>query len=88
MNKISAATAETLSALKLLGYKWTIEVKVDHRIELHNEVKTESGREFIQFIAELDGYGNVTAWGLFGHEARKIDRNKHVLNADGDVIND
>lgn len=81
---ISNATKDTMSALRLSGYKWTIQTEVDHRIELHNEIEFLDGRKQILFVAELDNYGNVTEWGEV-ENAHRPDTGV-VLNADGDVV--
>ena len=50
--------ASCLATLRTVGYKWNIENKVDHNLELHN-VLTVNGHEYVLFVAELDSYGNV-----------------------------
>ncbi len=50
--------AECLKTLRLVGYKWTIENKVGHNLELHNVINC-NGKEHVLFVAELDAYGNV-----------------------------
>ena len=50
--------AECLATLRIVGYKWNIENKVDHNLELHR-VNYYNGKEHVLFVAELDAYGNV-----------------------------
>ena len=78
------ATEQTKSALRGLGYRWTIETPVDYRIELHNEIELLNGKTIVRFVAELDNYGNVTEWGDDDVFTRKL--SSSVLNADGDEI--
>lgn len=50
--------AECLKTLRTVGYRWDIENKVDHSLELH-KVIYYNGKEHVLFVAELDAYGNV-----------------------------
>ena len=81
----SKATTETMKALRLQGYRWSIETKVEHNTELHLETERLDGSHHIQFIAELDGYGNVVEWGLYD-ESRTIHEGRAPINADGETV--
>jgi len=50
--------AECLKTLRRVGYKWNIENKVGHNLELHRVIEY-GGKEHVLFVAELDAYGNV-----------------------------
>ena len=75
--------AECLRTLRTVGYKWNIETPVGHNLELHLIIDIQ-GRQHIQFVAELDSYGNVE-FGLYD-ESRVIRSNNHTFDADGEVI--
>lgn len=76
--------AESLRTLKCLGYKWNTQTVVGHNIELHI-IAELNGRQYIQFVADLDSYGNVE-FGLFD-ESRVIRSKVEQFNADGEVLN-
>ena len=83
--RISKETKATLATLRNQGYRWTIENEVDYRLELHNEIKRLNGTIEILFVAELDGYGNVSEWGPYD-EARVLNLNRDPHDADGEQI--
>lgn len=65
MLKLSEKTQETLNTLKILGIKFNIVTPVDHRIELHFEHFRLNGKSEVHFVAEIDGYGNITEFGPY-----------------------
>jgi len=83
---ISSATQDTIKSLRLSGIRFTIMTEVGHRVELHNEVKRENGKEEIQFVAEIDGYGNITECGPILKNGIPTKDSKIVLNADGEKV--
>lgn len=55
-------TEDTLRALRSVGVRFNIITPVGHRVELFYECERLNGSH-VQFVAEIDGYGNVTDWG-------------------------
>lgn len=86
MQKYTKETAETLAVLRNTGYVWNIETVVDRKVELHRMVERLNGRVEIHFVAEVDSYGNVSEWGLFGHEPNHRDRRDFFLNPEGEIV--
>lgn len=82
--RITKETQETLNNLRAQGVKFNITNRVDHRIELHNYYENLNGTEGGHFVAEVDDYGNVTAWGPYLEEDKPA--KPYVLNADGEAI--
>jgi len=82
---ISKHTQQTMGTLRNLGYKFNIVTEVERRVELHNEVERLDGRKMVMFVAELDGYGNITEWGL-EDERRKLKTGERQWNADGEIV--
>lgn len=86
--KVSKETQETLRTLKLLGVKFNIVTPVDRRLELHYSYRNQlTGKECTNFVAELDGYGNITEEGpVFKNSFPNLKMNDFVLNADGERV--
>ena len=83
--KMSDATNETIKSMELAGIKFNIVTPVDYRWELHHEIANElTGEKKIDFVAEVDGYGNITEWGK-AYAVAKPESNV-VLNADGEQV--
>ena len=85
--KMSEATLDTVNALKNTGIRFTIMTPVGFRWELFNERKNETtGKVDIDFVAELDNYGNIVEAGaILTNGIPTRDRNV-VLNADGEQV--
>lgn len=79
---MSKDQAECLRTLKCLGYKWNVQTKVGHNLELHYIIDI-NGKQHILFVADLDAYGNAE-FGMYD-EARVIAPTP-MFNADGDAI--
>lgn len=81
------AMADTLTNMKVVGYKWSIQTDVDHLVELHQELDNLDGSVEIRFVAEVDEYGCVREWGFYD-ESRHIPRleNQSPRMADGSPI--
>jgi len=82
---ISSFTERTITVLHNQGYRFNIVTEVDRKVELHHEVERLDGRVQVRFIAELDGYGNVTEWG-FEDEQRELLASKVQFDADGEKV--
>lgn len=65
--KLPKEVTETLRSLAAQGIKWSIANLVEYRVELHLErpkyVKGCQVGYVVEFVAELDEFGNVTKWG-------------------------
>lgn len=87
-NKISTATQEIINALRTQGVRFTIITPVDYRVELHNERVNElTGEVSVDFVAELDSYGNITECGpILSNGIPNIRDKNVVLNADGEQV--
>jgi hypothetical protein len=73
---------ETLNNLKRQGVKFNIITPVGYKFELHNEVELLTGIRMLHFVAEIDGYGNIIAWG----DEDEYQDNGICYNADGEEI--
>lgn len=86
--KLSKETEETLRTLRLNGFRFNIVTPVDRRLELHYAFRNQvTGKEHVSFVAELDGYGNITEEGdIFKNSLPSLRMNDFVLNADGEQV--
>lgn len=85
--KPSQATQDTINALRLSGIQFNIVTPVGFRWELHNVVKNElTGKEHVDFVAELDSYGNIVEAGPILCNGIPLRESNVVLNADGEQV--
>lgn len=85
---LSKETEETLRTLRLLGIKYNIVTPVDRRLELHYAYRNQlTNQEHVSFVAELDGYGNITEEGeVLKQSMPNFKPKDFVLNADGERV--
>lgn len=86
--RMSKETEETLRTLKTLGIRYNIVTPVERRLELSYAFRNEiTGKEQVRFVAELDGYGNITEEGdIFKNGTPPTRTRDYVLNADGERV--